>query len=215
MQSDFVPALRFTALTPMYDRIVAWSTRDHVLKARLCAALSPAPAARVLDLGCGTGTLAIRIARTWPQTALSAVDADPDILAIARRKAARAGVSVEFEQVMAQSLPFAAATFDVAVSSLMFHHLTPEARLLALAELRRVLVPGGRLLIADFGRASNPLRRLAFHAVRLLDGYRNTRDHARAQLVAQIRSAGFPDVRIVDTLPVAVGSIDFIEARVP
>jgi SAM-dependent methyltransferase len=208
----YIPALRFAALTPLYDRVVGWSTRDAALKARIAALLDPPPAARVLDLGCGSGTLLAALAGRRPDLRLIGVDADPAILAIAATRAERADFAVELRRGLAQALPLADHSVDVAVSSLLFHHLLPDAKRAALAELWRVLVPGGQLLIVDFGRATRRWRRLAFNLVRLLDGYPTTADSADGLLPGRLVEAGFADVTLRERLPVPVGSIDFLAA---
>jgi ubiquinone/menaquinone biosynthesis C-methylase UbiE len=208
----YLPALRFAALTPLYDRAVAWSTRDAVLKARIAALIDPLPAARVLDLGCGSGTLLAALAGRRPDLRLTGVDADPTILAIAAARAKRAGFTVELRRGMAQALPLADHCIDVAVSSLLFHHLQPDDKRTALAELQRVLVPGGRLMLVDFGRAASRWRRLAFHLVRTLDGYRTTADSAHGRLPGRLVEAGFAEVTLRERLAVPIGSIDFLAA---
>jgi SAM-dependent methyltransferase len=66
----------------------------------------------------------------------------------------------------------------------------------ALAEVRRVLRPGGRLLVCDVGRASDPVMRVAFFAVQVLDGFANTREHARGELPGIVSQAGFSAVTV-------------------
>jgi hypothetical protein len=73
-----------------------------------------------------------------------------------------------------------------------------------------VLRPGGRVVVADFGRAQSFWRRRLFNLVRLLDGYANTRDHAAGTLAAYFLEGGFNEVIVVSTLPVPLGSIDFL-----
>lgn len=105
----------------------------------------------VLDVGCGTGTLAVAAARmVGPTGRVSGVDPAPRQIARARTKAARAGVQVDFRPEGIESLRFEDGTFDVVLSTLMFHHLPEELRRKGLAELRRVLRPEGRLVLADF-----------------------------------------------------------------
>jgi ubiquinone/menaquinone biosynthesis C-methylase UbiE len=104
----------------------------------------------VLDVGCGTGTLAI-LAKKRGAGTVAAVDASPEMIARAKKKAARAGVEVDFQLAPAQALPFPDARFDLALSTLMLHHLGREARDGALREVRRVLKTGGRVLVVDFG----------------------------------------------------------------
>src|SRR5690349_10487259 len=79
----------------------------------------------------------------------------------ARRKAADAGVALDLRRAMAQELPFADATFDAVVTSLFFHHLRRDDKLAVGAELARVMRPGARLVIADWGRPRDRLMRVA------------------------------------------------------
>jgi ubiquinone/menaquinone biosynthesis C-methylase UbiE len=106
----------------------------------------------VLDVGCGTGSLAIAAKRhVGPIGAVHGIDASIEMIEGARRKAQKAGVEVVFEDAVVEKLPFPDATFDVVFSTTMFHHLADKARRQCLGEIRRVLRPGGRLLAVDFG----------------------------------------------------------------
>jgi ubiquinone/menaquinone biosynthesis C-methylase UbiE len=108
--------------------------------------------ATVLDVGCGTGTLAIAAKRrVGASGAVHGVDASPEMLARAAKKARKAGVDATFMQGAAQALPFPDAHFDTVLSTLMLHHLPRKARQQCAVEMRRVLKPEGRALVVDFG----------------------------------------------------------------
>ncbi len=111
------------------------------------------PGERVLDVGCGTGTLALAAAEAVGRTgSIAGIDPSPEMIARARQKAARSGVDAKLEVGVVESLPHADQTFDVVLSSLMFHHLPDaELRRAGLAQILRVLAPGGRLVLIDFG----------------------------------------------------------------
>ena len=104
---------------------------------------------RVLDVGCGTGTLLRATGKRHADVELSGVDPDPKALARAARKARRAGVAVRFERGFAQELPYPDGSFDRVFSSLMLHHLDTASKDALLAEVRRVLRPGGMLVLTD------------------------------------------------------------------
>jgi ubiquinone/menaquinone biosynthesis C-methylase UbiE len=204
---NFVSALRFPFLTPWYDRLVALTVRDAQMKASLVTHAEVASGERVLDVGCGTGTLLLQLATRVRDARIAGVDADPAMLRQAEEKAAAAGISVELAPAWADALPFSDGSFDVVLSSLFFHHLQPQDKRRSFHEVRRVLRPGGRVLISDFDRPASWLGRAAFQAVRLLDGYSNTRDHAAGRVPEFMKEAGFAEVSILESVGVPVGRI--------
>lgn len=108
---------------------------------------------RLLDIGCGTGSLAVLAARTAGAVEVSGVDPGARQIDRARSKARRAGVRVDFRAGVIEELPFADGSFDAVTSTLMMHHLPEEVRRRGVAEIARVLKPGGRLVVADFDYA--------------------------------------------------------------
>jgi len=147
-------------LAPYYDLMARLGMRERHLKGRVIELAQLAPGTRVLDLGCGTGTLVLMARRRCPEATVIGLDGDPTILGIARRKAERAGILVQLDEGLAYALPYADGSFDAVVSTLTFHHLTPDQQERALAEVQRTLRPGGRLVIADLTRPHNRLMRL-------------------------------------------------------
>src|SRR5207244_1354877 len=134
---------------PLYDPIVKLLGGDAARRALLeQAALRPGQ--RVLDVGCGTGTLATLIKQLYPDVEVVGLDPDPKALARARRKAARAGVSIQFDQGFGDELPYPEAWFDRVLSSFMFHHLPPDQKGKTLRAIRRVVKPGGESYMLDF-----------------------------------------------------------------
>jgi len=138
----YLPAAGYDWSLPLYDPIVKLLGGD---KARMVllgqAALRPDY--RVLDIGCGTGTLATLIKRFHPDVEVVGIDPDPKALARARRKSANAAVSIQFDQGFGDALPYADASFDRVLSSFMFHHLPPDEKGKTLRAVRRALKPGG------------------------------------------------------------------------
>jgi ubiquinone/menaquinone biosynthesis C-methylase UbiE len=148
----------------------------------------------VIDVGCGTGGLLAEVARRYPRVRATGVDADPGILAIAARRLARWDSRISLHVVRAESLPFPDAAFDVAVSTLAFHHLPTPAKHAALGEIRRVLRASGRLLLADFGATSGHRPPWWLRAVETAE---YTEDQLRGRLPEYLTTAGFADVRCI------------------
>jgi ubiquinone/menaquinone biosynthesis C-methylase UbiE len=159
-QEPYLKAAGTDRLAPYYDLIARLGMRERHVKGRVIDRALLAPGQRMLDLGCGSGTLVLMARRRHPDVTVIGVDGDPTILRIARRKAQRAHIPVQLDEGMAYALPYADESFDAVVSTLTFHHLTPDQQERTLAEVRRVLRPGGRLVIADLAQPHNRLMRL-------------------------------------------------------
>jgi len=207
--NSYVHALKFQKLNALYDPLVRWSTREHTVKTTLVDALSGG-SGKVLDLACGSGTMAVLIKQRHPQLTVHGVDGDPEMLRRAQRKAEAVGVEVNFKYGLADTLPYDDASFDAVVSSLFFHHLSRAGKSAAFAEIKRVLSPRGELMVADWGRPQNLLMRAAFFPVRLLDGLGNTRDNVRGELPSLIRDAGFARADKLKDIATPLGTISII-----
>ncbi|HZU40469.1 MAG TPA: class I SAM-dependent methyltransferase [Solirubrobacteraceae bacterium] len=208
----FVPAAGRRWLTVLYDPVIAATMRERRFRRLVAQRVLAARPRRVVDVGCGTGTLALELVRRAPTLQLTGVDADPDILRRARAKLAPAGAPVELVHGRAEALPLEDGTVDCVVSSLLLHHLAPEGKALALAEMRRVLRPEGRLVIADWGRPQDPLMRIAFLTVQLLDGFAGTQPHVAGELPHIVVRAGFT-VLGIEPLRTGLGTLELLVAR--
>jgi ubiquinone/menaquinone biosynthesis C-methylase UbiE len=169
----YLPAASFDFLLPVYDpimRLLGFSAALGPLVAQAELRLGHS----VLEVGCGTGTLALLILQHHRGVSVIGVDPDPKALARAEQKARRAGVAIRFERGFGDALAHADASFDRVFSSMMFHHVPKDEKPLVLAEIRRVLKPGGRLELLDFtdARMLQRMQEAGFAQARLVGARR-------------------------------------------
>lgn len=149
------------------------------------------PGDRVLDVGCGPGSLTLTAqSYAGPGGKVYGIDASPEMIEAARKKAARAGSAVIFEVGLIEDLAFPEASFDVVISRLAIHHLPDDLKRKGFSEILRVLKPGGRLLIADFKPPDNPI---LSHITSALVGGHMMQTNVWG-LPAMLASAGFVEV---------------------
>ncbi|MGQ0550053.1 MAG: class I SAM-dependent methyltransferase [Armatimonadota bacterium] len=211
MSRDFTPALRFRWLTALYDPLMERWTSGTALREAVIEALDLRPGLRLLELGCGPGRLAIEIKRRWPTVTIDALDRDPEILDVATRNAAAAGVDITFREADIANLS-ALGPYDRAYSTLVFHHLKPEDKRGALAGVRRSLAPDGMFVVGDFGRPRGRLQWALFSAVGWLDGIQNTAPHRDGRFGQQLRDA-FGHVQSVAVRPTIFGTLEVFVCR--
>jgi demethylmenaquinone methyltransferase/2-methoxy-6-polyprenyl-1,4-benzoquinol methylase/phosphoethanolamine N-methyltransferase len=166
------------------------------------------PGERVLEVGCGTGEVAQRArAGVGPDGQVSGIDPSADMIDVAHKKAARAGLDIEYRVGAIEALPYPDASFDVVLSSLMMHHLPDDLKSAGLVEVRRVLKPDGRLLIVDFTRPRRRWSRLVMRIV--LHGHLG---RGFEHLAPAVAAAGFTDVTSGRT---RFDFLGVVSARVP
>jgi ubiquinone/menaquinone biosynthesis C-methylase UbiE len=210
--TDYIPALGYDWLTPLYDPFLRWVLREETFKRHLVAEARVQPGHRVLDVGCGTGTLTILLKQTYPAATVIGVDIDPKVLALAQMKAARAGVVLALQRATAFALPYASGTFARVLSSLVLHHLTPEHKQQTLAEVFRILQPGGEVYVVDFGK---PHTRVAAVIGTVLQRFEEVADHVAGRLPHLFRNAGFVGVAEAAHFLTPFGTLTVYQGRKP
>jgi ubiquinone/menaquinone biosynthesis C-methylase UbiE len=209
---QYIPALGRDWLTPLYDPLQRWVMREDQFKRHLIRQAQIEPGHRVLDLGCGTATLTILIKRTHPLAEVVGLDGDPRILAIARAKAARAGVAITLDHGMAFQIPYPDQAFDRVLSSLVLHHLTTENKQRALREVVRILRPGGELHVVDFGKPHTVWARLIS---RFMQRFEETADNFKGLLPTMFRQAGFDRVAETARYATLFGTLSLCQGQKP
>ncbi|MFQ5558394.1 MAG: class I SAM-dependent methyltransferase, partial [Acidimicrobiales bacterium] len=172
----YLPALRWHLLTPAYDVVVRWTTRERRFKEQLLDIADLQPGERVLDVGAGTGTLLAAAHGRVGGLGLIGVDRDGRMLGRAAAKTSAAGANVQLHRADARALPLVDRSVDVVISSLFFHHLTSDVKRAVFAEIARVICPDGRFVVADWGKPRGPASRVGASFIRLLNGAEPTSD---------------------------------------
>lgn len=197
-------------LAPFYDLGCRLIGLGPAFRAQTLTLAALREGERVLDVGCGTGVLTRLAAQAVGSTGeVMGLDPSPRMIAVARRKAARAGSRAEFRLGVVERLPFADNRFDAVLSSLMLHHLPPDVKRAGLREVYRVLKPGRRLLAVDLDRPANLLWWLLFWpglAVPMIAG------NLRGAVPGHLQAVGFASV---DAVGRWAGLLTFWVARKP
>ena len=189
-----------------YDTLVRLLTmgREGNLRAETIRQAQIASGATVLDVGCGTGTLTLLAkAQAGAQGKVYGIDPAPEMIAVARQKAAQQKSDVDFQVGVIEALPFEDDTFDVVLSSLMFHHLPSGLKQQGLREIYRVLKPGGHLLIADMKRPQGLLQHIRmgiFVHAGMTDGV--------DELAPLMQAAGYTAIQTKKTLWGMIGMLE-------
>ncbi|HEX6085708.1 MAG TPA: class I SAM-dependent methyltransferase [Thermoanaerobaculia bacterium] len=207
----FIPALSYHVLTPLYDIAVRLTLPERRFKLLMVRAAGLLPSHRVLDIGCGTGTLLQLVAEEEPGALLGGVDADSRILAIARRKLAASAADAQLHEAPAWKLPYETGSIDRILSTLMFHHLGRTEKEATAQECLRVLRDGGRMLVGDFGAPhSRTAAIMSWIVTRVSD--EAMRESLRGELPAIITRAGFREVSEIAIVPSVFGTVRIMSA---
>jgi ubiquinone/menaquinone biosynthesis C-methylase UbiE len=189
----------------LYDMLLWFLSRgkEGEMREKALGLARLASAENVLDIGCGTGTLAIAAKRHVGERGMACgVDASPQMLARAIKKARKAGLDVDFRNAAVEALPFRDSQFDVVLSTLMLHHLPGKLREQCIQEIRRVLKPGGRALIIDFGPPE--LRQKS-----IIDHFHH---HGHASLPSMIDLAQRAGMEVAESGAVGISNLNYLYA---
>ncbi|NNG58791.1 methyltransferase domain-containing protein [Sphingomonas paucimobilis] len=213
---NYVPALGRPELTGLYDYAIALLTRERRWRTALLQLVAPSPSESILDVGCGTGSFAIMVKQQCPAARVIGVDPDPAVLEIARAKATKAGVTIEWVEAMGDELARTGkGPVDKVVSSLVFHQCTLPMKRTILAAMHDILRPGGALFVADYGEQRSRTMRALFRQIQRLDGFENTQPNADGVLPRMFAAAGFEPVIERESIQTPTGSISIYSAHKP
>jgi ubiquinone/menaquinone biosynthesis C-methylase UbiE len=190
---------------PYYDFTVNLVTlgKARALRKMTVAQALIKPGDSVLDVGCGTGEVTLLAKTRAKEGKVYGIDPAPEMIAVARSKAARKKLDVDFRLGVIEALPFPDASLDVVTSSLMMHHLPEELKVRGLAEIYRVLKPGGRLLIADFMRPTGSFLNHLFIAFTRHQGLKSGVE----DLQRLLKNAGFSQIAQLNETILLIGFV--------
>ena len=152
---DYTKALTIGFLTPCYDFLQKLIGMGDVFYLDIASYIAPKNQAEILDVGTGTGNLAIAVKRKYPKVRIDAIDPDERVLKIADKKIKERKFGIKLKKAYAQQIPFGDNHFDFVVSSFAIHHIPRALRRQAFSEMKRVLKKKGIILIVDFGVPKN------------------------------------------------------------
>jgi ubiquinone/menaquinone biosynthesis C-methylase UbiE len=197
----YLPAAGRDWLLPLYDPIVKLLGGDTARKALVDQAALHSDQ-RVLEVGCGTGSLVMQIKKLYPHLEVIGLDPDPKALARAKRKVARGATSIQFDTGFAGELPYPGAEFDRVFSSFMFHHLPADEKKKMLSEVRRVLKSDGELHLLDFEGPGDGKHGFLSH---LLHSNERLKDNSERAVLNLMRRAGFANAQKMGRRTMLVG----------
>jgi len=183
------------------------------IKRHLIELASLSADSKILDFGCGTGTLTIMAKETAPGANVTGIDIDVEILKKATNKAREKEIDVLLLNYDGTKLPFQNYSFNKVISCLVFHHLDTNTKQNVLAEIFRTLNKNGQLHIADFGRSNSWIQRILFNIIRGFDGFKSTDANAKGLLPQLISDAGFENVEIKKRFKTMFGEVQIISAE--
>lgn len=212
--SSYIPALGRPELTGAYDRAVRLLTREREWRSAFVRQIRPQAGDAILDVGCGTGSLAILLKQAAPGARIVGLDPDPDVLQRAGAKAKAAGLDIEWRQGLAHDADKTGKSFDKAVSSLLFHQVPLAGKQAGIAAMQRAVRPGGELHIADYALQPSWSMRQLFRIIQLLDGRESTQPNAEGALeaiLAEVDQAAAVPLQVIRT---PTGAISLFRAQV-
>lgn len=187
----YLPAAGRAWLTSSYDRVIALTMRERAWRPALVDAIERdlPPSGTVVEVGCGSGSLTVALAAARADANVFGVDGDPAILALARRKTGAERVT--WLDGLAQSFSLPTASADIALCSLLLHHLADDTKAAALKHIADVLTDTGVLYVADWGPPRGPATALGVRALQLIDGRAGPQSLLDGHLQTMLTAAGF------------------------
>lgn len=213
-KENYTPALRFHFLTKWFDLFLSSTFPEKEIKQNLIhmCNFDKKNKFEALDFGCGTLTLSMMVKEQYPNVEITGIDIDKKVLEVAKSKLIKKPFVIDLEHFKGGMLPFPDDKFNIVYSTLVFHHIPDNEKEFYFHEIQRVIKPGGLFVMADFGKPSGILQKIAFALFRRLDGKKNNQANVDGLLPDMIRKSGLKSVRESMHKNTLFGTITFISA---
>lgn len=203
---EFIPALGYNWLTNFYDTTIKLTMPEKKFRNKLIDYLNPQKGEQILEFGFGTGQNLILAANKNNAVSYVGLDIDPKVKFIAEQKLKKNNLDIKLNLYDGNLFPYVDNSFDKVFSSLVFHQLDKSTKKSCLAEINRVLKPGGKIIIGDWGKAKSKRMRISFYLVQMLDGFKTTSDNVNGLMPEYMNNAGFKNVSEIDYINTKIGS---------
>jgi ubiquinone/menaquinone biosynthesis C-methylase UbiE len=201
-------ALGIKWLASLYDPFVKMAFNEEKFRDHMVQSANILPNQRVVDLGCGTASLIIKIKQKYPEVSVTGLDGDATILGIARKKINNLKLDIALEEGMIFKLPYSDNSFDRVFTTLALHHLKIPERESAIKEMFRILAPKGEILVADFGGAGSKGHALTGLFKKIHHGS----DGSAKTMEETLREAGFTAINNFGNFKTLFGNIYCLRA---
>lgn len=205
--TNYKLALKWSWMNKYYDFLIGFFIKEKIFKNLLVNQFKNKHPNNILDIGCGTATLAILIKKKYPNAQVIGLDGDSNILSIANKKIRVQNLNIQTINALSAYTPFNSNLFDIVTCTLMLHHLTDDEKIKTLSEAYRILKPNGEINIADFGKAANIIMRFMYFIVQILDGFKNTQSNVQGKIPDFMKQAGFKAIKETHKINTVAGTI--------
>jgi ubiquinone/menaquinone biosynthesis C-methylase UbiE len=208
----YIPALSFDFLTGYYDRVIKM-VMPGGFRDILVQQAGPSVDEKILDFGTGTSEIPILLKKKTPAVQVTGIDIDPRVLEIAKKKIVKQRLDIRILEYDGNTLPFPNNYFDKVVSCLVFHHLSPDQKVMALNEIFRVLKSNGKIYIADWGLERNRTKLKLLNFYKYFKVLKHIVEHGKGLFPQYIIRAGFLNVTEVSHLRTMSGTLCYYQAN--
>lgn len=200
-------------LTGFYDLTIKLTMPERKFRQKLIEELNPKEKEKILEFGFGTGAnLLVAVGRNSSSN-FTGLDIDPKVRKIAALKLQKHNIDIPLELYDGGLFPFESNYFDKVYSCLVFHQLDSQTKSHCFEEIYRVLKPGGKVIIGDWGEAKSKLMRVMFYVVQLLDGFKTTTDNVNGLLPAYLTNTGFSNVKETGFINTRIGTFSYYKGE--